>query len=212
MSESPCRPTADTAYDTDVERAAASLRRDVSSDPSAVARIMSAVRQRPRPRRATEHRVRRKSWRALPLVAALLAGIALLGRPGHAPLVSQRSEQDTLRHAQPEPGGAPVAVAMAPAAAPPPQLVRFTIRAPHASHVMLLGDFNAWNAAATPMRRNTASGTWSVTIPLPAGRYLYAFMVDGAHWIADPNAALAPDDDFGLPSSVVVVSARTGPA
>jgi 1,4-alpha-glucan branching enzyme len=45
---------------------------------------------------------------------------------------------------------------------------------------------------------------WTVTIPLAAGRHRYAFLVNGARWLADPSAPRA-QDDFGAPSSVVTV-------
>jgi 1,4-alpha-glucan branching enzyme len=70
--------------------------------------------------------------------------------------------------------------------------------------VALVGDFNGWDEAATPMRHD-ANNTWSVTVPLAAGWHAYAFVLDGAQWIHDPRAPLAPADEFGGPRSVVVV-------
>jgi 1,4-alpha-glucan branching enzyme len=81
--------------------------------------------------------------------------------------------------------------------------------APQASTVSVVGDFNNWDAQATPMSRALAGGTWSVRIPLPAGRHVYAFVVNGANgtsqWVADPTAPLAPEDGLGAPNSVVLV-------
>lgn len=82
----------------------------------------------------------------------------------------------------------------------------FVLQAPHAAHVSLVGDFNGWNAAATPMTR-TADGKWMVKVSLPAGRHVYAFEVDdagGTKFMPDPAGLRAPDDGFG-PSSVVLV-------
>ncbi len=87
------------------------------------------------------------------------------------------------------------------------QVHRFELAAPHASHVALVGDFNDWSAAATPMTRS-AGGAWTVTVELPAGRHVYAFVVDGAkgsRWMPDPAALRAPDDGFGTPNSVVLI-------
>ena len=42
-------------------------------------------------------------------------------------------------------------------------------------------------------------------VPLDAGRYTYSFVVDGARWLRDPAAPAAPGDDFGRPSSVILV-------
>jgi hypothetical protein len=83
-------------------------------------------------------------------------------------------------------------------------VVEFVLVAPHAATVSLVGDFNDWDAATTPMRPIRNGSIWSVTVPLPAGRHRYAFLVDGSRWLADPAAPRAPDD-FGAPSSVVTV-------
>jgi 1,4-alpha-glucan branching enzyme len=79
------------------------------------------------------------------------------------------------------------------------------LEAPRASRVALVGDFNAWDAAATPLARMSSSGIWTVTIPLTPGRHTYAFMVDDTAWTLDPRAPTAQDPDFGTPSSVVLV-------
>ncbi|HSQ30155.1 MAG TPA: isoamylase early set domain-containing protein [Gemmatimonadaceae bacterium] len=89
--------------------------------------------------------------------------------------------------------------------------IRFALAASSGSRVSVVGDFNGWDARSTPMTRDSATGTWSVSIPLPDGRYVYAFVVDGARWLPDPNAALAPEDDFGRPNSVLVVNTRYTP-
>lgn len=85
-------------------------------------------------------------------------------------------------------------------------LVQFVLVASDAKSVALVGDFNDWEPAATPLR-NTSGGGWSVALRLPPGRHRYAFVVDGVRWIADPAAPPAPDDDFGSPGSVVTVGA-----
>ena len=80
-------------------------------------------------------------------------------------------------------------------------------KAPEASTVALVGDFNDWSHTATPMRRAPGDAVWSVTIPLTEGRYRYAFLVDGTQWLPDPSAPRTIDDDFGPPNSVVTVGA-----
>jgi hypothetical protein len=45
-------------------------------------------------------------------------------------------------------------------------------------------------------------------VKLAPGRYRYAFVLDGARWIADPGAPRAGGDDFGVESSVATVLAR----
>lgn len=82
----------------------------------------------------------------------------------------------------------------------------FVVLAPHAARVSLVGDFNDWDAARTPMRRlGGASPVWTTVVPLAPGRYRYAFLADGSRWLADPAAPRAGEDEFGPPSSVVTV-------
>ena len=82
--------------------------------------------------------------------------------------------------------------------------VRFSLVAPSAVTVTLVGDFNGWNPTALPMRRSASGDTWEVEIGLAPGRYTYAFVVDG-HLARDPSAAESAHDDFGAPSSVLLV-------
>jgi 1,4-alpha-glucan branching enzyme len=91
-----------------------------------------------------------------------------------------------------------------------PHIVRFILAAPRASRVSLVGEFNGWDAAATPMLSAGENGMWTVTVPLAPGRHMYAFIVDGERWMTDPDAPLAPEDGFGVRNSVVVVSNRPG--
>jgi hypothetical protein len=82
----------------------------------------------------------------------------------------------------------------------------FVVRAPRATRVSLVGDFNDWDAARTPMQRlGTESAVWTTAVPLAPGRYRYAFLADGSRWLADPAAPLARDEEFGPPSSVLTV-------
>jgi hypothetical protein len=92
---------------------------------------------------------------------------------------------------------------------PAPASVRefgFVVVAPRAATVSLVGDFNDWDAARTPMQRvRKQESVWTAVIPLTPGRYRYAFLVNGVNWLADPAAPAARDDEFGTPSSVVTV-------
>jgi len=87
--------------------------------------------------------------------------------------------------------------------------VRFSIRAPSAARVSLVGDFDRWNPAAVPMRRDGDGETWTVDVHLPPGRHVFAYAVDG-DLKTDPKAARAVEDDFGVPSSVIVVASTGG--
>jgi hypothetical protein len=83
---------------------------------------------------------------------------------------------------------------------------QFVLVAPKASTVALVGDFNDWDPARSPMQ--TAQGVWATTVSLAPGRYRYAFLVNGVEWRADPGAPVARDDEFGSPSSVITIGGR----
>lgn len=91
------------------------------------------------------------------------------------------------------------------------RVVEFVLVAPSASRVSLVGEFNGWDAKATPMRVVSGRGTWSVSVPLTEGRHVYAFVVDDSTWVPDPQAPLAPEQWYGERNSVVVVPATGGP-
>ncbi len=85
----------------------------------------------------------------------------------------------------------------------------FTITAPASQEVALVGDFTDWRTDSIRLSAQD-DGTWAVTVRLPPGRYRYAYVVDDNEWRADPGAMLVPDD-FGRPTSVVVVGEGTLP-
>jgi hypothetical protein len=147
--------------------------------------------------------VRRRPVSLSPLagaaLAASLAGIGALGALG-----ALRLSRAPAR--APEVAAAPAAP-VTPAAGPT-RTVRFVLVAPGVSRVSVVGDFNNWDAGVTPLRREAAD-RWSVEVPLRAGRYVYAFVLDGREWVPDPSAPLAPGDGFGTPNSVVVVGPAT---
>lgn len=82
--------------------------------------------------------------------------------------------------------------------------VRFVIVSANATNVSLVGDFNGWNPRAMPMARVGDGGAWVRDVVLEPGRHVYAFYVDGALQV-DPSAPRAAEDDFGIPSSALVV-------
>ena len=73
-----------------------------------------------------------------------------------------------------------------------------------ARRVTLVGDFNNWDARATPLEREPGSTLWSVTVPIQRGRHVYAFLVDSV-WTIDKRAPVARDPDFGVTGSVILV-------
>jgi hypothetical protein len=82
-------------------------------------------------------------------------------------------------------------------------VVRFVFRDSNARAVALVGDFNGWSAEATPLEPTGVDGVWAVTVPLPRGRYEYAF-VSGGTWRTDPTSP-SSRDDFDTESSVLFV-------
>ena len=74
-------------------------------------------------------------------------------------------------------------------------LVRFRILAPDADQVHVTGDFNGWDAAASPLSRRSG-GWWETTLELPPGSYHYIYVIDGQA-TPPPRAATSVDDGFG---------------
>lgn len=74
-----------------------------------------------------------------------------------------------------------------------------------ADRVAVVGDFNHWCAAATPMRQDR-DGVWRATIELPYGsRCEFRYLVDG-RWMTDYHADHYVRNDFGAENSVVVAT------
>jgi hypothetical protein len=165
------------------ERAGAVLRGAAPNEDRARDAMLDAVRAESRRPARVERRTTSPWWIAL--AAAVVAFAAGLGT---GRTMGRRSSSATT------------AVASDSA-----RRVEFVFVAPAARNVSLVGDFNGWDAKATPMLRTDGRTTWSVSIPLAAGRHVYAFVVDGNDWVADPQAPLSPEQWFGQRNSVVVV-------
>jgi len=83
-------------------------------------------------------------------------------------------------------------------------LVKFTLEAPAAEQVYVVGDWNDWNATANPLFDDNADGLWETNIKLEAGKeYRYQFYIDDSKWVADPKAPLKIDDGFGGQNSIL---------
>ena len=171
--------------------------------PSFDARVMAAIKWGEKPSRAramAKWFVRPRGISLSPLTglaaAAVFAGVAYLGAGA------------AVRAAMQGNAIAPSAALTAANAALATQMVQFVLVAPDAKSVSLVGDFNDWNAKATPL--SSASGNlWTVQLPLTPGRYNYIFMVDGARMVPDPSAPRAPVDEFGQATSVVTVGSSS---
>lgn len=170
------------------------LKREARPDPEAVERLLAEIRARHRPSavlRVWRWLVQPRSIVISPLgalgaAAAVLLLALLIPRPREAgtPAVEERAAVEGVDSLYP---------------------VQFVLVAPEAARVSLVGDFNDWDAAVTPLRRSAAGGIWTTVVPLRSGRYLYAFVVDGEQWVPDATAPRGPDDEFGGARSVVLV-------
>jgi Carbohydrate-binding module 48 (Isoamylase N-terminal domain) len=174
-------------------------------DEGAVARIVRAAAAEAEEVRGPRSEVRGAWWRSsIPLAAAAgltlaagLAGYAIRG--GNSPTATVAAVRS------PAESSALTSSGLGPRASDLAVPTQFVLHAPRASRVALVGDFNSWDAAATPLARVSSSGIWTVTVALTPGRHTYAFMVNGTAWTLDPRAPTAHDPDFGTPSSVVLV-------
>lgn len=69
----------------------------------------------------------------------------------------------------------------------------------------MAGTFNQWSPTAHPLVRTPSSGVWTTVVALPPGEHQFVYVVDGAQWIAPPQADDYVDDGFGSRNGVVVV-------
>lgn len=77
--------------------------------------------------------------------------------------------------------------------------------AENAGKVMIVGDFNNWDAEATQMKK-TRNGYFSVTLELEKGReYRFRYLIDNVKWENDWQADKYLPNPFGSEDSVVVV-------
>lgn len=82
--------------------------------------------------------------------------------------------------------------------------VHFTLEAPGAASVTLVGDFSDWDPSAIAMKDADGDGTWEARLRLkPGGAYLYNFVIDGELWVVDPSADGYVDDGFGSRNSLL---------
>ncbi|MGH7629580.1 MAG: isoamylase early set domain-containing protein [Gemmatimonadales bacterium] len=179
----------DDANDELIDRVAAALRGSGAVRPDFDARVMAAIKQ---PRLSLGPAALRWLTRARPVavsplgvlgaaaaVAALIVGTAVAPR--------LRDVERTARI----------------------EVVRFVLAAPGANNVALIGDFNNWDPAATPLRRAGRAGVWVVDVALAPGRHEYGFLIDGREWRPDPAAPRGAENEYGPANSVVTVGTRS---
>jgi 1,4-alpha-glucan branching enzyme len=71
----------------------------------------------------------------------------------------------------------------------------FSLRAPDASSVQLVGDFTQWQERPINLQKS-ADGVWQATVKLSPGTHHYRFLVDG-QWRDDPDCTLRTPNPFG---------------
>lgn len=80
---------------------------------------------------------------------------------------------------------------------------QFTMNAPGATSVCLVGDFTHWQERPIPMKRGK-SGVWKAAVSLQPGTHHYRFLVDG-EWRDDPECQLHAPNPFGSQDDVRVI-------
>jgi 1,4-alpha-glucan branching enzyme len=83
-------------------------------------------------------------------------------------------------------------------------LVTFTFRCNTSRQVHVVGDFNNWDAASTPMQQGD-DGMWYVTMKLPPGRHEFRYHEEGRGWHTDYAAFGVSRNEFGGFNSIVEV-------
>jgi hypothetical protein len=195
-------------HDETIDRIASVLRPLPQVDDAARARVLVAVaaeRERAR-EEALRRSLVRPGGRTRWLVG--VGGVAAAAIVGALLLRAPQATAPTTNAAAPAPAQADARLITHDAASEADvarESVQLVFRAPSASSVRVVGDFNAWDKERAPMTRDAESGLWSVTLSLRPGRHVYAFVVDDTVWMRDPRATAAPDADFGRPGSVLLV-------
>lgn len=191
-----------------IERLADALREEVPVRAEWRDRVLGEIDALPPARRlgtVSSGSLASRAWVLSPL-AGIAAAIILVAIGAAGTLLFVRAGANSLDH-DPMATVAPTVAHVSPVASGGPSSgttsVRFVIVAANASRVSLVGDFNAWDPAAMPMQRSE-NGIWVRDVVLEPGRHVYAFYVDGALQV-DPSAPRAAEDDFGIPSSALIV-------
>jgi 1,4-alpha-glucan branching enzyme len=81
--------------------------------------------------------------------------------------------------------------------------VNFSLKAPHAKEVFLVGDFNNWDTGADSMKL-VGNGLWRTSLILSPGRYEFKFFIDGK-WREGLKGKHKVPNCFGTLNHVLVV-------
>lgn len=80
----------------------------------------------------------------------------------------------------------------------------FSLLAPEAKNVYIVGDFNNWKADRSSQLDQMPDGIWEKRIALKPGIYKYKFIVDG-EWHHDPKNSKTAPNKFGSVDSVLAI-------
>jgi 1,4-alpha-glucan branching enzyme len=78
--------------------------------------------------------------------------------------------------------------------------VEFTLYAPEATKVFIVGEFNGWDIQSLPMKRQK-DGIWKTTTRLLPGRYEYKMFADRG-WVEDLPGEERVSNPFGTQNFV----------
>lgn len=83
--------------------------------------------------------------------------------------------------------------------------VTFSIDAPEATEVVLVGDFNDWDKSATPLKK-LKNGTFKVIIDLETEKsYEYKYVIDGTYVNDEEPEALIFNDFANAENSLIAL-------
>lgn len=200
----------DREFDPFIEQIAAELRRPVQVDAQFDDRVMAAIEEpeviplRPMAPRPWIKRPWTISVSPVSAIAAAAAFIGLLGLGVwrvNVPSSQVAADPDGIIGAEPVADATPLPDNS-------PQMHQFIFVAPKAQSLSLVGDFNDWDASATPMTRISDDGVWSVTLPLAPGQYQFQYLMNDTTWIADPTLPKVADP-YGSVNSLVTIAPRS---
>lgn len=187
------------------EWAVGELQRPIKGTSEQRDRIMAAVRTAERPRRRTTAAYYPRWFRrgllspsGAAIAAAFTAMVTFLGMPratenSAAFLAESTIIKDTVVSTS-------VTSRIASAITDTLRIVRFAIKAPNATRVALLGEFNSWSKNANWLTRDEKTGMWIARVAVPRGDAKYAFVVDGNEWVSAPAPRGINIDSIGMPA------------
>lgn len=87
---------------------------------------------------------------------------------------------------------------------PGTKAVTLSFRAPQATSMSLVGDFNDWRTDAAPMQR-ASSGDFYTTVFLPEGVFEYMFLDGNGTYAQDPRNPYGRPNPYGSANSILLI-------